>query len=209
MVFKAVLFDLDGVLVDTEQYILRSYNFALKQQGFPPMSEKRVAEVAGIPLREVYPRIAPIGNVEKFIKDHREWQAKHPEWIKKYAKAGEVLAKIRQKGIKVAIVTARYRASTEFVLQKTGLGKLADAIIAGDDLAEDKLTGKPFGEAMKKLAEKAENCLVVGDGCADIVGGKKAGCRTCRAVYGYGAKEECLEQADFEIKKLEEVLVKL
>jgi len=205
-VLKAVLFDLDGTLVDTGEFILQSYDFALKQQGFQGITKERVAELAGMPLHSCYNRIAPMGDVEKFVRDHRAFQEKNLRMVREYKKTERLLEKIKKNGVKIAIVTGRYRKSSEMLLEKIGLKKAINALVCGDDFNESKPAAMPFKKAAEKLGIKARECLVVGDGCADITGGKAAGCKTCRAMYGYGATEECKEKADFEIKKIEEVL---
>ena len=204
--FSAVLFDLDGTLVDTQQYILKAFNYALKQQGFPPIDSKRLAEIASIPLHKCYPLLAPNGNLEKLIADHRGFQQKNVHLVKKYPKLLETIEALRKNNVKIAVVTSRYRKSSELSLQKTGLAKIVDALVAGDDVAESKPHPKPFTTAAQKLGERPGNCLVVGDSCLDIVGGKAAGCKTCRAVYGYAGKEPCNQKPDFEIKSIGEAL---
>ena len=205
-IFSAVLFDLDGTLIDAEEYIFSAFNYALKQQGFPLLIRKKHAHLAGIPLRKCYPVIAPNGDVEKFVSDHRQFQLKNMHLIKKYPEMKQVIEKTKKKGLMAGIVTSRYRASTELVLKKIGLNNLVDVLVSGDDFAESKPSPIPFLEAIKRIGKKPVECLVVGDGCADIIAGKAAGCITCRAVYGYGGKEECSAKEDYRINSLEEVL---
>ncbi len=204
--FKAVLFDLDGTLVDTEQLIRESFNYALKQQGFPGITSEQQARLAGMPLSKIYPLISAKGNLEKLINDHREFALKNVNLAKKYPSTIKVLKKIRKMGTRIGVITGRYRKSTEQILEKMGLQKFVDILVCGDDFEESKPGPKPYLSAIQKLGLKPKECLVVGDGWVDVTAGKKAGCTVARAMYGYGAREECMEQADMQISKLEEVI---
>lgn len=204
--FKAVLFDLDDTLVNTGQHILQAFNFALKRQGFEPITEKQMASVAGAPLRKCYPLFAPGGDVEKFVATHRKFQQENMHLVEKYDGVDEVLGELKKNGVKIGVVTARYRYTTNLILEKFGWQNAFDAVIAGDEVESPKPHPMPFEMAAKKIGETPENCLVVGDGCNDMLSGRTAGCKTCRALYGYGGSEPCAAKADFEISSLKQVL---
>lgn len=204
--FKAVLFDLDGVLVDTKDYIKGAFNHALESKGIKPINDEELTETAGLSLYKIYPELAPSTDVEEMIFLHRQFQKANSQLIKMYKDAGKVLEILGKEGIKTAIVSGRFRESINATLEKTGLGKLVDFTLAGDETEFGKPHPMPFSVAAKKLGVKAENCLVVGDGCSDIESGKAAGCKTCRAEYGYGANFECIVSADYEINSIREVL---
>lgn len=202
--FKAVLFDLDATLIDTGEYILLAFNHALASEGIPPIGYEKLASFAGHPLHECYKELAPGCDVKKLCETHMQFQYDNPHLVKEFPGADELLKQLKKNQVKVGIVTARYRKSTDNLLEKLGLSEYCEAIVYGDDPFRRKPHPQPFIECAKMLGVQARECLVVGDGCADIVGGKEAGCKTCRALYGYGGSEACIK-ADFEISSLEQV----
>lgn len=203
--FKTVLFDLDDTLVKAHEHIFRAFNHSLEKNGFAKISEADLSAIAGVPLHKCYEKFAG-SKVEQLVEDHRKFQVQHMDLIEKYAGVDELLQKLRESGVKTAIVTARYRNTTDLIVKQTGLGKLVDKVVAGDDFPEGKPHPRPFLEAAKQVGVLPKECLVVGDGCADIAGGNAAGSKTCRALYGYGASQECGVKSDFEASLPLEVL---
>ncbi len=204
--FKAVLFDLDGTVVDTRDHIFFAFNYALEKQGFERIDLRKMAELAGIPLHKCYSLIAPGGDVERLVEHHREFQYENTHLVKGFDGAEEVLKALKENDVKIGIVTARYRKSTDYILEQMKLDPYCQALVYGDDPFKGKPHPQPFEETAKMLGEKPVDCLVVGDGCADIIGGNAAGSMTCRALYGYGGMEPCKGKADFEIRSLPELL---
>ena len=117
-----------------------------------------------------------------------------------------MLQDLKKDKIKIGVVTARYRNTTKLIMDERGWNDFFDALIVGDEVGKPKPSPMPFEIAIKKIGVKPRECLVVGDGCYDMISGRAAGCKTCRALYGYGGKEPCAAKADFEINSLKEVL---
>lgn len=203
-VFKAVLFDLDATLIDTGEYILLAFNHALASEGIAPIDYAKLASLAGHPLRDCYAELAPGKNAKRLCDVHMQFQYDNAHLVKEFPGADGLLKQLNQGGVKVGIVTARYRKSTDRLLEELGLAQYCQARAYGDDAWKGKPHPEPFLETAKMLGERPGDCLVVGDGCADIVGGKEAGCKTCRALYGYGGMEACVK-SDFEVSSIGEV----
>ncbi len=204
--FKAVLFDLDDTLVNAADHILGGFNYALSQQGFPQITENDLSKKAGRPLHSCYQMFAPGGDLEKFVADHREFQLQNMRLVKDFDGMRETLGELGKNGVKIGIITARYRPTTELIVKQHRLDEYVGAVVCGDDFPEGKPHPRPCLEAAKKLGVEAKNCLVVGDGCSDVMSGKAAGAKTCRALYGYGGRAPCEAKADFEITSIKQVL---
>lgn len=203
---RAVLFDLDGTLCDTQGYILHAYSYALTSAGFKLIDEKDIAKNAGMPLRYIYPVIAPGCDVQKMISLHREYQLRHLNEVQPYPGLRQILSTLQRSEVKLAIVTGRYRVTTEKILQLFDIEKFFSVVVAGDDDGEGKPHPAPFLKAAKLLAVRPSECLVVGDGASDMESGRKAGCIVARAVYGYAATEPTPHAPDFKINSLSEIL---
>jgi len=204
--FAAVLFDLDGTLIDSFQHLFHAVNYALCRQGVKPISGKALSKLAGRPTIDKYSVLAPGADLKQLMADHAAFKNAHPELVMPYPGLAKVLEELRAKGIKLAIVTARSRRSVNIAIDKAKLGDKVDLVLPSDEVELPKPHPHPFLLAASKLGVKPGECLVVGDGEADIESGHAAGMKTCRAMYGYGAMERGGIKSDFEISSLAQLL---
>jgi pyrophosphatase PpaX len=205
--FAAVLFDFDGTLVETHDYILGAYNHALASIGKPKIDLEFLSKWAGVPLDSVFRKNGfTEAEIEALTLSFYEFQKANLGLVKAFPETKRVLVELEGRGVKVGIVTARKTRSTKMMLEHTGLGKFIKEIIAPDNFNKNKPSPEPFLECARLLGVTAKECLVVGDGCADIVGGHDAGMKTALAEYGYGAAHECHQKPDFILKSVADVL---
>ena len=124
-----------------------------------------------------------------------------------YPGVRRTLAKLRQKGLKLAIVTDAPRLQAWLRLVAMNLDDYFDFVVAYEDTGKRKPHAMPFNAALKKLNLKAEQCMMVGDWPdRDMVGAKKLGMKTCFAKYGWQFKKPLPKiEADYEIKSIEEI----
>jgi len=203
---RAVLFDLDGTLCDTEAYVLNAFNCALASQGLKKASVKTIAHYAGWPLHKVLKRVTGKKNVDKLVELYFIYQNKHPDLIFSYSGVKRVLMQLTKKKIKLAVVTGSYRTSAHNKLSAAGIAKYFHVIVAGDDDNDSKPSPAPYLRAAKLLGVKPSECLVVGDGASDMESGKRAGCVVARAMYGYGSREPTRYKPDFKVNSIKEIV---
>ncbi len=205
--FSAVLFDFDGTLVETHDYILGAYNHALASIGKQPIDLEFLSRWAGVPLDSVFRKNGfSEEDVEALTQSFYEFQKANLHLVKAFPESKAVLAELEKRGVKVGLVTARKTRSTKMMLEHTGLGDFVRELIAPDNFAKNKPSPEPFLECARLLGLPAGKCLVVGDGCADITGGHAAGMKTALAGYGYGAAHGCDQKADFVLESVADVL---
>ncbi len=206
--FNAILFDLDGTLVDTSQHILQAFNYSLSSKGLPEIDLHALARKAGVPLRECYRRfgVADDAAVDEQVRLHKEFQTRRMDLVKPFPRVVETLEKLREKGIKIGVVTSRYKAGTMEVMKYASLTPLVEAIVAGDEVKAGKPAPEAFLKCAKMLGVEPAACLAPGDGCADLKGAHAAGMKAALAAYGYGALERCAEKPDYVLERLEDVL---
>tara|TARA_Y100000310_G_C20658864_1_gene803554 strand:- start:1682 stop:2353 length:672 start_codon:yes stop_codon:yes gene_type:complete len=126
-------------------------------------------------------------------------------FLEPYPRTLEVLYKLKNKNLKLAILSDAPRLKAYLRLASMKLTNFFDVVVTFDDTKTLKPSTKPFKVALKKLNLKPENCLMVGDRPErDIKGANKLGIKTCFAKYGYirGAKVD----ADYEINNITELL---
>lgn len=206
--FSAVLFDLDDTLVHTSQHILQAFNYSLAAKGLPEIDLHTLARHAGVPLRECYKRFGVVGDaeVEEHVRLHKEFQLRRMDLVKPFAQAVPTLQRLRAKGVRIGVVTSRYRPTTLRVMELVGLTQFAEAVVCGDEVSEAKPSPEPFLKCAEMLGVDARDCLAPGDACADLKGAHAAGMKAALAAYGYGALAPCGEKPDYVLKKLEDVL---
>ena len=116
-----------------------------------------------------------------------------------------VLNKLKDKGLKLAILSDAPRLKAYLRLASMKFTNFFDAIVTFDDTKSEKPNILPFKVALKKLNLRAEDCLMVGDRPErDIKGARKLGMKTCFARYGHLISDKV--EADYEINDIKEML---
>jgi phosphoglycolate phosphatase-like HAD superfamily hydrolase len=138
---KMALCDIDGTLMNTEEYIYKAYAFALGRYGFPKPSTKQFKSVMGRPLDYCYERFAPGENFELLRKAHHEYQEKNLHECVPFPGAIETLDSFRDAGIKIGAVTTRYGLLIES-LEACGIMDYFDYLIKGMILLNTNQTQK-------------------------------------------------------------------
>lgn len=125
-------------------------------------------------------------------------------YMKPYADVVPTLLRLREKGLKLGIVTDAPAIKAWMRLVETGLSELFDVVITFDDTREKKPSSRPFLKALKALKLKPEEALFVGDWPErDIKGAKALGMKTAFAAYG---SEHRGGRADYVLRSFREVL---
>lgn len=205
---KSILFDVDGTLLDTKEYIYGAFNFAITKHGLDKITQAQIDAVIGQPLVECYKILAPNGDVELLCNSHRQFQENNLNLSKSFKNTKSVLKQLKKKGYKLGAVTNRSN-TVLLTLKQDGLLEYFNAVVTSDDLSLKKL--KPNPEhllfALKKISGEPEFSLMVGDTPTDMKAGKAAGIKTVGATYGAAGKAALsLEKPDYLIDDLFDLL---
>lgn len=167
----AVVFDLDGTLVDSLPLVLQAITHAIEPFGPLRPTMEIFARLGGPPERFMPgllndPRDTPaaLARMERF---HRE----NHHMILPFAGVNVVLEKLRNRGVSLAIWTGRDRATTDWLLEHHGLTRYFETIVCGDDLPTHKPDPQGLREILRRLDVQAQNALFVGDADVDVLGG--------------------------------------
>lgn len=206
--YEAILFDLDGTLVDTEQHIFQAFNYALAKEGLSELALSKMHSLAGVPLKETYRILG--GKTEKQLLElcalHNKFQKENMQLVTPYSDSIETVQEISSKGFKIGVITSRGRATTTDVIRIGGFSELIDAVVDFEDAPKPKPAPDPFLLGASRLGIMPGKCLAVGDACVDVISGKSAGMDFALASYGYGSLTECHAKPDFRLKKLSEIM---
>jgi putative hydrolase of the HAD superfamily len=218
--FKAILFDLDNTLLDFltfKKETAMAAARAMVKQGLPADEIQiygkifSVYDVKGIEYQKTFYEVVGQYNLEVNLAEKIQqagvlaYLQRKSEVLRPYPMVKSTLKKLREKGLKLGIVSDAPRNKAWQRLIITGLENEFDFVVTHSDTMELKPHPSPFTLALKKLGVLPDAVLFVGDNPArDIKGAKAVGMRTCLAKYGQMFKENI--KADYEIEKFEDLL---
>lgn len=187
---KAVLFDLDGTLLDTANDLGMALNQLLQELKLPAISSEKIRPAAGSGCRGLlklgmnimpedtrYPALA-----EKLLGFYQESFLRTTQL---FPGMEETLRFIEQKRLPWGIVTNKPARYTDPLVQHLQLDQRAQCVISGDSLANHKPHPEPILHACRLLQQEPEHCLYIGDSAIDIQACKAAGSPSLAALYGY------------------------
>jgi len=186
MRFRAVLFDLDGTLIDSTRLIIESYHHTMRVHRGQTFPDAEWIQGLGTPLRVQFRRFTDDPDeVQRMIATYREWNlAHHDEMVRAFPGAVDAVRALKDGGTKLGIVTSKNRHGVRIGLALGGFDGLFNTIVTSDDLEASKPDPAPVLAALAALGEPAEAALFVGDSPHDIAAGRNAGTRTAACLWG-------------------------
>ena len=193
----AVLFDLDGTLIDSVELILTSARYAFADRDGPRPTDAEWVVGLGTPLITQFREWArDEDEVTRLVARYREYQmAHHDRLTRPYAGMREALDELRAKGFQLGIVTSKLNALARRGLVCTGIDGHVGCIVGCDDTTKHKPDPEPVFVALAKLGIPAERAAFVGDSPFDIAAGNAAGVYSVGALWGPFPRSD-LEQAN-------------
>jgi HAD superfamily hydrolase (TIGR01509 family) len=166
---EAVLFDLDGTLVNTEELKRKAYERTMRSQGvIKLLGLEEYAIVMGRPYNEVAKEFVEQAGIGLSLQDFRHiWNGHYEQLVNEFAAAHNGVPRlfklIRERRIRIAIVSSSTRIEMERVLKKTGLSQWAENVISADDVMEEKPSPEPYVKAMKLTFCNRDTAIAVED----------------------------------------------
>jgi len=187
---EAILFDLDGTLIDTAPDMGGALNDLLIEENRAPLSIESIrpyVSQGGLVLT----RLGFGGQVaEEEIEPLRlrflqHYRSRIAEGSRLFDGFEEVLAELDQRAISWGIVTNKPEWLTHPLLEQLGLAARSAVVIGGDTLAHRKPHPQPLQVAAERIGVDCRRCIYLGDDERDIVAGRAAQMKTLVAAYGY------------------------
>ncbi|MEK3976264.1 pyrophosphatase PpaX [Psychrobacillus sp. FSL K6-1267] len=181
--YKALLFDLDGTWLNTNELIIESFLHILGDKFPGKYDRESVIPFLGPSLRETFDGIDPL-LTESLILSYRAWnEEQHDQMVTAFDGVVETLQKLKNQGYKLAIVSTKRRSMIDRGLQLVGCQSLFDTIVGYEDVSNTKPDPEPILLALEQLNVSKENALMIGDNFHDIVGGQRAGVDTAAVAW--------------------------
>ena len=203
---RAVLFDLDGTLVDSAPDLTVATNKMLSALGYPHVNCTQVKGWVGDGARSLVMRalIANFGNVpaeslieQSYVLFQRYYAESVYQDSTLYPGVHETLQILISRGLALACVTNKPSRFTKPLLEKSGLIGFFGAVVSGDDLSLKKPDPAPLEFAAEQLGVALTACVFVGDSTNDIRAAGAAGIPVLWATYGYAGQDDIEQDATY------------
>jgi N-acetyl-D-muramate 6-phosphate phosphatase len=187
---KAVLFDLDGTLIDSAPDLAAAADKMRLDRGLESLPFEQYRPMAGAGARGM------LGVAFDMTPEHANFIAWREEFFynyemcltqrtKAFAGVEELLCSLKLRGLRWGIVTNKSARFTDALVRQMPLLNDAAVVISGDTTAHAKPHPEPLFEAARRLKMATQNCIYVGDDKRDIEAGQAAGMCSLAATWGY------------------------
>lgn len=207
---KAVIFDVDGTLLDTERIYMQAWKDAAAEQGYV-MPDELLRKTRAVDAK-VAARIfeEEVGNGFSYEKTRPIRVRIAEEIIERESpilKPGvlELLTFLRERGIRLSVASSTNTKTTKAHLQTNGIADWFEVIVGGDMIIKGKPNPDIFLKAAELLGEAPENCIVVEDSPAGIRAGSAAGMKTVLVPDQAAITQEIINLSDVQLESLLEM----
>jgi phosphoglycolate phosphatase len=186
---RAVLFDIDGTLLDTRDAWIAAFDAGLAAVRRWAVPGAVAAQWIGTPIELIYERCGlTLTEAAKAIEVFQKVEAESVrEGMRPYPRVREMLETLG--AWKLGAVTNKRRDTTVAALRVTGLLSFFQVILGGDSVPRKKPAPDPVLKAAEALVAAPSECVVVGDTENDVRAAKDAGARSIGVTWGYGTRE--------------------
>ena len=178
---KAILFDMDGVLIEAKDWHYEALNEALKLFGSEISLYDHLVTFDGLPTKDKLNMLTSVGKLPKELHPIiNKMKQKHtmrmilnkckPLFVHQYA-----LSKLHSEGYKMAVCSNSIRKSVEVMIQQAGLDKYFEFYVSNEDVSKGKPDPEMYSKAMDKMNLKPEECLILEDNENGIKAAKASG----------------------------------
>jgi len=203
--FGTVIFDLDGVLVDSFAVMEQAFAFAYQAvvgDGRPPFAEYR--EHMGRYFPDIMDAMGlPRDMEEPFVLE----SARLAREVRAYPGVPQTLERLRGLGVATAVATGKSGVRARSLLEGLDLARWLDVVVGSDEVPRPKPAPDIVLECLRRLGRPADDAVMVGDAVNDLLSARTASVRTAAALWGAGDPEKLrAEGPDFALERLDELL---
>lgn len=192
--YEAVIFDLDGTLLDTLEDLKDSVNYALKNAGMPLRSMEEVRASVGNGVRRLMELVIPDGEenpeFDKVFEDFKKHYALHcNDKTAPYPRIMELLSELKKRGYKMAVVSNKFYGAVQELRRLYFEGYIETAIGEKEGIRR-KPAPDTVLEALRELGTDKEKAVYVGDSEVDIATAENTGMDCIAVAWGFRTREE-------------------
>jgi len=190
-VLNAVIFDLDGTLVDTPYVIVQTALAALEEKGCTGPTADAIRATIGLPLTIAFSGLLGLpedhGNVLGCVDEYRRlWRERVVPRSKEFLYPGvlEGIAQLHQSGVRMGVATSKAQAGAVAQLEAAGIARYFEVVAGYDAVSRPKPEPDLALYVVDKLGVLPESAVVVGDTTHDLLMARAAGLRAIAVTYG-------------------------
>jgi phosphoglycolate phosphatase len=209
---QAIIFDLDGTLVDSAEDLRAAVNRLFGDLGLRPIKADEIKAMIGDGVLKLLERALVAANGGLAQKDAllprflEIYQANPATLTRCYPGVAETLKLLQRRGFRLAVVTNKPVFATDKILEALSLSAFFQVVIGGDSLPRRKPDPAQLLEAARQLGVNVEQTLMVGDNIHDVEAAHAAGMRCIAVSYGYHHRPPSEFNADRLIDRFGELL---
>ena len=204
---QAVLFDLDGTLLDSFEQYWRGLVAAMADFDFEPPPVARIRQLMGLPgLETILTLGVPPEQAHDVWMRWVEWEGRLANLVHPFPGVVPLLERLRAAGYRLGIVTSRRRISLDDTPAALDLLPHVDLLVTRDDTTEGKPHPAPILHAFQRLRVPPSRGVYVGDAPFDVEAGQRAGCLTVLTTWDSANHDRLTEpEPDFVAASLDEL----
>lgn len=206
--FKTVLFDLDGTILNTNELIVASFLHTLEGETERLYTREDIVGNFGRSLIDQMKEYTGQEDVERFILKYRAYNiSRHDELIKEFPHVRDTVEKLSRAGIKLGVVTSKVRKTTLMGLERFRLLEFMGSIITVDEVTDPKPSPEGILKAMAELGADPSTTLMVGDSQYDVLAAQRAGIKVAGVQWTEKGEDFLLQFGpDYMIADIRELL---
>ena len=191
---KCVIFDMDGTLTQTNRLIFDTFNYIAQKYRGRTYSEQEITAMFGPPEEGALLQIVEEGEIQGVMEDYLQfYRGHHKELARLYPGIKELLAYLRNRGIKLALFTGKGTHTTAITLEEFGLKGFFDCVVTGNDVANHKPSSEGIRKILSHFGFEPAEALMVGDSVGDVKSSHEAGVKIAAVLWDSYAKEKVLQ----------------
>ena len=203
--YNTYIFDFDYTLADSSRGIVYCFNQVLEKHGFNDISDEMIKRTIGMTLQNSFKVLTGENDSDKisiYVKEYvKTADGCMTDNTVLFPETAEVLETLKENGVKLGIVSTKYRYRIKEVLDREFEGELIDVIVGGEDVTTHKPSPEGLLLAIEKLNSKPDNCLYIGDSTIDADTAQVAGVDFYGVLNGATTKEELSKYPNIMIAK--------
>ena len=208
---KAVLFDLDGTLIDSKRDIAASANATRQHYGFAPLPEDVVGTFVGYGIMALLSKAVEtedntrLKEAHQIFKDH--YRTHCVDFTRPYPGTFELLDLLKEKRVKMAVISNKPQEFTDLILKKLDLSDYFELAFGPEATVNKKPHPEPLLTALERMGAKPSEGVMIGDSPVDIEAARAAKMLVGVITHGYVSKEVLnASDPDWLVDSLEELI---
>jgi len=194
LLVDAILFDMDGVLINSEplhEFTLlelsgqfgRRFEKESELQQFKGLPEVSIARL----LKKIYPKVTL--TTDEITKLRLKQLLENFDVVQMIEGSLEFVKRCKAAGFRLGLTTSAARVVQQLAFEKFGLSEYFDAVVTGEDIERGKPDPEPYLLTAANLSQPATACLVIEDAVSGVISGKAAGCLVVGITTSFAAED--------------------